>query len=190
MFAQLRKAYPRLDLNSRGTMACSARSRNSMPHCKNISWIFESEAVPPRFLASLQGESFDLWNPDTIGTYYAWADPEPHPIRRSAWIQAKRLRAGKRRGNSPHREFPLGHLQDRSTLPCFRERLAFRDVSRATDSRTVRVPRWYRPNVFIGNQATLPSLAARRREGPGVPARCPFFDPTRLVRSSLRRDAA
>ena len=47
-----------------------------------------------------KGESFDLWNPDT-GIYYAWADPEPV----IQWLQAKRLKAGRSRRDSPHREF-------------------------------------------------------------------------------------
>ena len=38
------------------------------------------------------------------------------------------------------------------TLPCFSPRVAFRDVSRATDSRTVRVA-LVPSEVFIGNQA-------------------------------------
>ena len=94
-----------------------------------------------------KGESFDLWTPDT-GTYYAFADPEPA----LEWIQKKRVRAGKRRGNSVHREFSSAHLRDRSTLPCFAPRIAFRDVSRATDSRTVRIS-LLPSEVFIGNQA-------------------------------------
>ena len=94
-----------------------------------------------------KGESFDLWKPDT-GVYYAWADPEPV----LDWLQRKRLKAGKSSRDSPHREFSMEHLRDRSTLPCFAPRIAFRDVARATDSRTViacLVP----PKVFIGNQA-------------------------------------
>lgn len=94
-----------------------------------------------------KGESFDHWNPDT-GIYYAYAQPKPA----LDWLQAKRVRAGKRRGNSPHREFPMKHLSDRSTLPCLGPRIAFRDVSRATDSRTIRVA-LLPPNIFITNAA-------------------------------------
>ena len=94
-----------------------------------------------------KGESFDIWNPDT-GVYYAWADPEPV----LEWLQHKRMRAGKRRGDSPHREFPMEYLRNPATLPSFRPRIAFRDVTNRTNQRTViacLVP----PRVFIGNQA-------------------------------------
>lgn len=94
-----------------------------------------------------KGESFDLWTPDT-GIYYAYADPQPA----LDWLQAKRVRAGKRRGNSPHREFSMKHLLDRSTLPCFAPRIAFRDVTNRTNQRTVIVS-LLPPNIFITNAA-------------------------------------
>lgn len=93
-----------------------------------------------------KGKSFDIWNPDT-GIYYAWADPEPV----LEWLQRKRLKAAKNH-RSPHSEFDLQYLRNFSTLPCLKPRIAFRDVARATDSRTViacLVP----PKIFLGNQA-------------------------------------
>ena len=144
VFAQLRKA-PRLDLDvpsqwrARPDAELHATSQKSLMD-------LESEQCPDGFWPVYKGESFDLWNADT-GRYYAWADPEPA----LQWIQTKRLRAGRGRRDSPHREFDLGYLRNPATLPCFRSRVVFRDVSRATDSRTVRaalVP----PNVFITNK--------------------------------------
>jgi hypothetical protein len=105
----------------------------------------KSKDRPRGFWPVFKGESFDLWTPDT-GTYYAWADPKkvlPH-------LQQKRLRGGRNR-NSPFSEFDPRALRDPKTLPCLRPRIAFRDVSRSTDSRTVRaalVP----PEVFITNK--------------------------------------
>ena len=97
-----------------------------------------------------KGESFDIWNPDT-GVYYAWADPAPV----LDWLQRKRLKAGKGRRDSPHREFPLEHLRDRTTLPCLAPRIAFRDITNRTNQRTViacLVP----PEVLIiGNQGAI-----------------------------------
>lgn len=145
VFAQLRKA-PRLDRNVAGTWRARPDAELHATSQKHLMDL-ESEQCPDGYWPVYKGESFDLWNADT-GTYYAWADPKPA----LKWIQAKRLRAGKGKRDSPHREFKAEHLRDRSTLPCFHPRVAFRDVSRSTDSRTVRtalVP----PNVFIGNQA-------------------------------------
>ena len=48
-------------------------------------------------------------------------------------------------------EFEAKVLRDRKTLACLRPRVAFRDVSRATDSRTVRVA-LVPPKVFITNK--------------------------------------
>ena len=145
VFAQLRKA-PRLDLNVVGKWRARPDRELDASLQKHLMDL-KSEQCPDGFWPVYKGKSFDLWNPDS-GTYYAWAKPESA----LQWIQAKRLRAGKRKSDSPHREFDLRHLQNPLNLPCYRPRVAFRDVSRATDSRTVRVA-LVPPNVFIGNQA-------------------------------------
>ena len=103
---------------------------------------FEGKGRADGYWPVYKGESFDLWWPDT-GVYHAWADPRPV----LDWLQSKRLRANK---NSVHNEFSLEHRRNSSTLPCFAPRIAFRDVARATDSRTViacLVP----PEVFINH---------------------------------------
>jgi hypothetical protein len=145
VFAQLRKA-PRLDLNVEGQWRARPDAELHATAQKPLMDL-ESEDCPDGFWPVYKGESFDIWNPDT-GTYYAWADPEP-VIR---WLQNKRVRAGRSRRDSAHREFPIEHLRDRSTLPCFAPRVAFRDVSRSTDSRSVRVA-LVPPEVFITNTA-------------------------------------
>jgi hypothetical protein len=107
----------------------------------------ESEKCPKGFWPVFKGESFDIWTPDT-GEYYAFADPE----KVIPWLYAKRLRSGKSHADSAHAEFPLAHRQDKATLACHRARIAFRDVSRATDSRTVRaclLP----PKIILTNTA-------------------------------------
>ena len=143
IFAQIRKA-PRLDLNIDGEW----RARpDAELHATTQKWLMDldSETCPDGYWPVYKGESFDVWSPDT-GQYYAYADPGPV----QEWLQRKRLRAGKSKRDSAHREFALRHLRDHTTLPCFAPRVAFRDVSRATDSRTVRaalVP----PEVFLAN---------------------------------------
>ena len=145
VFAQLRKA-PRLDLNIVGQWRARPIQGDMNATLQKTLMDLQSETCPDGFWPVYKGESFDLWTPDT-GTYYAWADPDP--VLR--WIQSKRLKGGKNR-RSPHAEFSPLYLRDPKTLPCFSPRVAFRDVSRATDSRTVRVA-LVPPDVFIGNQA-------------------------------------
>jgi hypothetical protein len=77
-----------------------------------------------------KGASFELWNPDT-GNYYAWADPE----HIAGYLQAKRER-GARHRHSFVSEMPVEWVADPHTLPCLHPRIAFRDVARATDTRT------------------------------------------------------
>ena len=142
VFAQLRKA-PRLDLND-------GRQWRARPdaelHATTDKYLMDlnSRECPKGFWPVYKGESFDLWTPDT-GVYYAFADPKPTQER----IQGKRLRAPKK---SAHQEFPLKYLRERRTLACYAPRVAFRDVSRATDTRTVRVA-LVPAKVFIANQA-------------------------------------
>ena len=145
VFAQLRKS-PRLDLNAAGKWRARPDRELDATNQKHLMDV-ASDLPPKGYWPVYKGESFDLWQPDT-GTYYAWADPKPA----LAWIQSKRVRANKRRGNSPHREFSRRYVHDQHTLPAHYPRIAFRDVSRSTDTRTVRVA-LVPPNVFIANQA-------------------------------------
>lgn len=78
-----------------------------------------------------KGESFEQWNADT-GTYLGYADPA---VVLPA-LQTKRLRQ-QRLARSAFSEFPAAWAEDPKTLPCLRPRITFRDISRATDSRTV-----------------------------------------------------
>lgn len=146
VFAQLRKA-PRLDLDLAGQWRARPDRELDATLQKPLMDLV-SRRCPDGFWPVYKGESFDLWRPDT-GRYYAYADPEPV----LEWLRNKRLRAGagKSRARSPHAEFPLRHLQKRATLPCFAPRIAFRDVSRATDSRTIRVA-LLPPQVFVTNK--------------------------------------
>jgi len=144
VFAQLRKS-PRLDLND--GKSWRARPHTEL-HATNDKGLMDlkSKDRPPGFWPVFKGESFDLWTPDT-GTYYAWADPK----KVIAHLQRKRLR-GARNSNSPFSEFDLKWLRDSKSLPCFRPRIAFRDVTNRTNQRTM-IAALVPPEVFIGNQA-------------------------------------
>jgi hypothetical protein len=105
-----------------------------------------SKERPKGYWPVFKGESFDIWNPDT-GTYYAWADPGkvvPH-------LQEKRRRASTRTA-SVYGGFDPRIFRDPRTLPCLSPRIAFRDVTKWDNQRTV-VAALVPPEVFIGNQA-------------------------------------
>ncbi|MBC7286462.1 MAG: hypothetical protein H5T86_00155 [Armatimonadetes bacterium] len=144
VFMQLRRA-PRLDLEEPGWWRARPYAELHATHDKPLMDL-RSRKCPEGYWPVYKGESFDIWQPDT-GTYYAWANPE----RVMAHLQEKRLRAARSRG-SPFAEFPQQWLRDPKTLPCLRPRIAFRDVTRATDSRTVRVA-LVPPRVFLVHTA-------------------------------------
>ena len=128
VFAQLRKS-PRLDLNDGVGWRARPHRELDATNDKHVMDV-ESNECPEGFWPVYKGASFDLWTPDT-GSYYAWADPE----RVLGRLQSKRKRANRR---SAFAEFDQAWREDPGTLPCLRPRIAFRDVTRATDSRTIR----------------------------------------------------
>ena len=145
VFAQLRKA-PRLDVIIEGQWRARPDREMDASLQKNLMNL-DSAECPEGFWPVFKGESFDLWTPDT-GTYYAWADPEPA----LQWIHNKRIRSARSRRDSAHQEFPLESLREPTTLPSFKPRVAFRDVTQRTNRRTV-IACLLPPEIFIGNQA-------------------------------------
>ena len=174
VFAQIRKA-PRLDLNEinggGGNLACPPGSRDGRHTAEGVhdfrrlasGWrarpdselhataqknlmTFEGKDLSDGYWPVYKGGSFDIWNPDT-NVYYAQADPEPV----FKWLQSKRMRAKKSQGKSVHREFSMDYLRDISTLPCFRPRIAFRDITNRTNQRTI-IACLIPPKVFITNK--------------------------------------
>ena len=95
------------------------------------------------------GEAFDIWTPDT-GKRYAVAKAKLV----TEHLQAKRLSSA-RQARSVFSEFPIEYLMNPDTLPCRSPRIAFRDVTRATDSRTVRAALVPRERVLVH---TAPSI--------------------------------
>ena len=79
------------------------------------------------------GRSFNLWEPDT-GKYYASTDAEAI----TSHLQTKRQRGHQLR-RSVFFEFGSDRIEDSSTLAFLQPRILFRDVTRATDTRTVRL---------------------------------------------------
>ena len=77
------------------------------------------------------GASFDLWNPET-GSYFGSVDAKEI----TGHLHQKRKRQHKT-STSPYSEFAADDIEDDDTLPCRRPRIAFRDVSNRTNTRTV-----------------------------------------------------
>ena len=78
-----------------------------------------------------KGTSFNIWTPDT-GVYYDSADAESM----IAHLQEKRL-SQRRTRSSAFAGQKEEVVNDSATLPCRRPRIAFRDVTRSTDTRTL-----------------------------------------------------
>lgn len=131
VFAQLRKQR-RLD-DSRGEWdAVPYREFDATNDKKEKGGVIEFPAHPPNdYWPVFKGESFDLWKPDT-GAYYGWAN-RPAAVAR---LMEKRV-ASSRRTESAFAGLSPQVLKDPSTLPCQAPRVAFRDIARATDARTI-----------------------------------------------------
>ena len=143
LLIQLRKA-PSLSLNKSGEWQARPLQGDL-----NATWgkplMKFSKSCPEGHWPVYTGKSFNLWEPDTK-QLYAFADPNvliPH-------LQEKRLNSSKK-SSSVFSKFSPQWIMDEKTLPCLSPRIAFRDISRATDTRTLRcalIP----PNVFITNK--------------------------------------
>lgn len=144
VFLQLRQA-PRLDHDDGKTWLfrpyAELHATNDKPH------MLLTEKPPKGSVPVFKGESFDLWQPDT-GSYYAYADR-----RHIVSVLNEKRRNSARRAASPFAHVPEADLVREETLPFFAPRIAFRDVTRSTDSRTVRA-------------ALLPAEVAITNKGP------------------------
>jgi hypothetical protein len=144
VFLKLRRA-PRLDLDDGHTWR--ARPYAELHATNDVGLMdVQSERRPRGFWPVYKGESFDIWTGDT-GSYYGWANPA---VVRLA-LQEKRARGAANQA-SPFSEFPAEWVEHGQTLPCNSARIVFRDVSRSTDSRTVRAA-LAPPRVVITNTA-------------------------------------
>jgi hypothetical protein len=142
VFVKLR-GHPRLDA------ADGWRARPTTEfHATNDKHLFilDQADVQAGMWPVYKGASFNIWEPDT-GIYYAWA--EPGEIREV--LQHKRLRQ-QRTARSAFSELSRQWALDPATLPCLHPRIAFRDVTNRTNSRTV-IAALLPPEVVITNKA-------------------------------------
>lgn len=137
------RSHPRLDTPDKG-WTCRPTTEF---HATNDKHYFDLDPSDTDGLWPVyKGASFNLWEPDT-GVYYAWADPDVVvPV-----LQAKR-ESSATRAKSPFGGFSREVIEDPSTLPCQAPRIAFRDIARATDTRTVIACLVY-PQIVMTNKA-------------------------------------
>ncbi len=108
------------------------------------------ENQPDDYWPVYKGESFNIWNPEA-GKVYAWADPDVL----IDYMQDKREGSYRYAGSrSPFSDMTEDWVYNQETLPCFYARIAFRDVARRTDTRTV-IPSLIPPRtVLVHNSPT------------------------------------
>lgn len=141
VFAQLRRS-PRLDLDDGESWRARPQTELHATNEKHVMVI--SKERPEGHWPVFKGESFDIWQPDT-GSYYGWIDP----VKAKEYLQQKRINSA-RLARSAYHEFPNTWIEDEATLPCLHPRIAFRDVTRSSDTRTMRAA-LLPPNVSIQN---------------------------------------
>lgn len=97
---------------------------------------FDLASAPKGYWPVMKGESFDLWTPDA-GDIYANANPADVLQH----LQEQRVRSATRSSatTSTHAECGEKWARDVKTLAPKHERIVIRDVTRSTDSRTVKV---------------------------------------------------
>lgn len=126
VFIKLR-AHPRLDKRGGSWEFIPLREL----HTTDNKPFFDFDLANPHGdLPVLAGASFNLWDPN-YGAPYAYSKAsEVLP-----WLQERRRRQV-RLTSSAFYGMSVSWASERSTLPCLHPRIAFRDVARATDSRT------------------------------------------------------
>ncbi len=146
VFAQLRKS-PWLALNE--PKGWRARPDRELDATNQKSIMHFSRECPDGFWPVYKGASFDLWHPDT-GEYNAFADP----TKVLKWLQQKRLRSNSSTRDSVHKEFSKEFVTDETTLAPLHPRIAFRDITNRTNTRTV-IACLLPPRVFITNKGPV-----------------------------------
>lgn len=141
VFAQLRKA-PRLDERRDGWDFRPVAEF----HATNDRPTFDDGENGPGKLPVRGGAGFDLWNPETAEVY-AWADPR----KVGAALQAKRQRQIGLKSSAFFGK-SLRWAADAETLPFRSPRIAFRDVTNATNTRT-SIAALVPPDTLLTNAA-------------------------------------
>lgn len=132
IFRQIRK-QPNLVEETRKTWSFAPYRELDATNDKHL--ITFSQQAPKDYWPVYKGGSFDLWTNDLgANSYYGWADPD----KLVQHLYSKRNRSF-RMQRSVFRGLPREVVDDADSLSIWKPRIVFRDVTRATDSRSVRV---------------------------------------------------
>ena len=104
------------------------------------------------------GESFNLWNPDT-GIYY----DSVGAMVIASHLYDKAVKS-KKLARSAWSEVPSESLSEASEHPCHHARVAFRDVTRSTDTRTLVAALVPPRRVICGQAPTLLQTAGNKTD--------------------------
>ena len=118
---------------------------------------FDLDRCRENFWKVYKGESYDLWQPDS-GKYYGYADPVPV----LDWLQSKRLKSYRQNNHNFYKNFDENFINNPDSLSNLQPRIAFRLISRSTDSRTLRaclVP----PKTFHVHSSQLVNIFSKNK---------------------------
>jgi len=127
VFAQLRQA-PSLEYNDGESWR--ARPYRELDATNDKCYMEFTDTPADDWWPIYKGESFNHWVPDT-GIYYAWADSDALLDR----LHEKRDSSSGRK-NGVFYEFSRAWVDDDKTYPALRPRIAFRDLTNRTNTRT------------------------------------------------------
>jgi hypothetical protein len=127
--------YPRLDYEESDWRAHPNQELNSTQDKSmddGTKVMHFTDNPPNDFWPIYKGESFNIWDPNA-GRVYAWTDPDV--IKEH--LQDKRERSYRYAGSrSPFSEFDEEDIKNPDTLSVLSPRIAFRDITKRTNSRT------------------------------------------------------
>jgi hypothetical protein len=103
---------------------------------------YDDEEPPEDFWPVYKGASYNIWNPET-DVVYAWADPD---IITDHLYNERERKHG--HWASAYNQMPEEWVLDSDTLECLNPRIAFRQIARSSDRRTV-IPTLVPPQTVL-----------------------------------------
>lgn len=136
VFVQIRRA-PNLVSNENLSYEWSCRPYRELDATNDAKLFDLSGKAPPQAtMPVFKGESIDVWQNDRgESTYFGWVRSREEML---AHLQHKRVSSFSRKGKSAFNGYEPARIHNPNTLECLYPRIAFRDITRATDTRTVR----------------------------------------------------